>query len=45
MLTCTISDLDPSKPVTVTWKDPDGKAVSDDENHDIDQGTVNDNNI
>ena len=44
-MTCTISDLDLDKPVTVTWKDPDEKAVSDDENHDINQGTVNDKGV
>ena len=42
MLTCTISDLDANKSVVVTWKDPAGGEVSDDDNYDLDQGTVDD---
>ena len=42
MLTCAISGLDANKAVVVTWKDPAGGAVSDDDNYDLDQGTVDD---
>ena len=41
-LTCTISGLDTSYPVTVTWKDPNGAAVlnSDTNNYAMSPGTV-----
>ena len=41
-MTCTISGLDLNEAVVVTWKDPDGGAVSDDADYDLDQGTVDD---
>ena len=39
-MTCTISGLDANKAVAVTWKDPDGATVSDDDNYDLLAGTV-----
>ena len=43
ILTCVIGGLDANgDPVTVTWKDPSGNAVSDTDttNYDLAQGTV-----
>ena len=40
MLTCAISGLDATHAVVVTWKDPVGGAVSDDDNYDLLAGTV-----
>ena len=39
-MTCTISGLDADNAVAVTWKDPDGATVSDDDNYDLLAGTV-----
>ena len=39
-MTCTISGLDANNAVAVTWKDPDGATVSDDDNYDLLAGTV-----
>ena len=48
-LTCTISDLDQSHAVEVTWKDPEGNDVSKIDNSDtfytIIKGTVNESGI
>ena len=42
MLTCIIGGLDQGHPVTVTWKEPDGTAIStsDINNYEMTQGTV-----
>ena len=39
-MTCTISGLDANNAVAVTWKEPDGATVSDDDNYDLLAGTV-----
>ena len=44
-MTCTISGLDANKAVAVTWKDPDGATVSDDDNYDLLAGTVDGSGI
>ena len=40
MLTCAINGLDATHAVVVIWKDPAGGAVSDDDNYDLEAGTV-----
>ena len=44
-MTCTIGDLDAGKAVAVTWKDPSGGEVSDDDDYDLAPGTVNDDGV
>ena len=44
-MTCTISGLDANNAVAVTWKDPDGATVSDDDNYDLLAGTVDGSGI
>ena len=39
-LTCTITGLDEKHPVTVTWRDTNGAVVADDEDYDLNAGSV-----
>ena len=41
-MTCTIEGLDAGKHVDVSWKDPDGTAVADDDSYDLVRGDVTD---